>query len=407
MSSVCYLLFGPWPKGSARGKIPRKEEISLDTLNLEAIFITNAIGAAIALNTLHASHYARHKRALDDALFTLLLWVTFAACIIEPITFFVDGRSHPLFIACSLIANTSLFLFSSVMSFIWILYVDYKLYQNKERFRRIAIPGGIFCLCVWMIVLTNPVHGLVFTLQEGCIYTRGVMGTALFLVPPLYSLFSVADTYHYRRKVHGTHFFPIWSFILPMYGGVLLQTLLYGISLAWCTTSIGLSFLYMALQNEIAFQDPLTRLLNRYYLSIYFNSSSQYQKTGLGGLMIDVDHFKAINDTYGHAVGDAALCEVADLLRNCGQKNSLPFRFAGDEFIILMETEKEEDLLQLKETILKATEEANQKKERPYHLSLSIGTCLYRKEEDSPDAFLHLLDQAMYQEKELHHREKK
>ena len=383
----------------------RGEDITQTPINLEAIFLTNAIGAAIALNTAHASHYARHKRGLDDDLFTLLLWVTFSACIIESISFWADGHNTPLWMVINYISNMALFLLSSMMSPIWVLYVDYKLYQSKERCLRIAIPAGVLCLFCWAVVFTNPYHGLVFILKDGCIYQRGPLGTGFFMIPPLYSLFSVIDTYRFRRKVHTTHFFPIWSFILPLYGGVLLQTFIYGISLAWCTACIGLSFLYMALQNEIAFQDPLTRLLNRYYLGLFFKDPSQWKKTGLGGLMIDVDRFKAINDTYGHAVGDAALCEVADLLRKCSCKTSVPFRFAGDEFIVLMETEKREDLLRQKEAILNAVEEANRRGERVYHLSLSIGIGMYNREEDSPDAFLNLLDVAMYEEKERHHQD--
>ena len=53
-------------------------------------------------------------------------------------------------------------------------------------------------------------------------------------------------------------------------------------------------------------------------------------------LLIDVDNFKTVNDTYGHAVGDLALKKVASLLEECFQSNDFPVRYGGDEFAVIM-----------------------------------------------------------------------
>src|SRR3546814_3274888 len=87
---------------------------------------------------------------------------------------------------------------------------------------------------------------------------------------------------------------------------------------------------------KMAARDPLTDLLNRRglleTLQLYFNARSA---TAAYLLLMDVDHFKRINDTYGHQAGDEVICHVADLLRSTARRGDLTARIGGEEFVVI------------------------------------------------------------------------
>lgn len=89
----------------------------------------------------------------------------------------------------------------------------------------------------------------------------------------------------------------------------------------------------------LAFHDPLTRLLNRgvmeRVLEREFQRAVRY-RTDLSVLFLDLDDFKVINDTYGHDVGDQALCHTADCLTQLKRDSDVVARFAGDEFVVIL-----------------------------------------------------------------------
>jgi diguanylate cyclase (GGDEF)-like protein/PAS domain S-box-containing protein len=90
---------------------------------------------------------------------------------------------------------------------------------------------------------------------------------------------------------------------------------------------------------RLALTDPLTELGNRRYLMERLEaefSRSRRNKIPLSLLVIDVDHFKTINDRFGHATGDAALKHFARLLRDCIRACDTPARFGGEEFCIIL-----------------------------------------------------------------------
>ena len=97
-----------------------------------------------------------------------------------------------------------------------------------------------------------------------------------------------------------------------------------------------------AAQKELtlmANRDPLTNLYNRRYfndVSTTLLSLASREKDGLSLLMIDIDKFKAVNDTYGHLVGDVVLKELAFVLLKITRTSDLIIRFGGEEFLILL-----------------------------------------------------------------------
>ncbi|MBQ8956193.1 MAG: GGDEF domain-containing protein [Lachnospiraceae bacterium] len=113
-----------------------------------------------------------------------------------------------------------------------------------------------------------------------------------------------------------------------------------------------------------------------------------------------------MNDTYGHSAGDNALCDAAEIMKTMVDNRCTVFRYAGDEFIILMKTNKEKDVSDLEEKIRERTSAFNENVGRPYNIGFSIGHDKYDKENDDADSFFKKIDEAMYIDKARVHRER-
>ena len=90
-----------------------------------------------------------------------------------------------------------------------------------------------------------------------------------------------------------------------------------------------------------AFRDPLTGLLNRrafMALAADVAHGASVRDEELSLVFLDLDHFKRVNDTHGHAAGDAVLVDVADALRACARRSDLVARWGGEEFVLLLDS---------------------------------------------------------------------
>lgn len=108
----------------------------------------------------------------------------------------------------------------------------------------------------------------------------------------------------------------------------------------------------------MAARDPLTKLLNRRGLGTELSSYFRRPGTSARLLLVDVDHFKNINDTYGHQVGDAVLCGVADALRASVRKGDLVCRLGGEEFAAICIGADDAPALRVAERVRSSIEQA-------------------------------------------------
>ncbi|WP_050931425.1 diguanylate cyclase [Aestuariivita boseongensis] len=161
-----------------------------------------------------------------------------------------------------------------------------------------------------------------------------------------------------------------------------------------------------------AVRDPMTGLFNRRYAMPYLTRVIEENvKTGRGFavMVADLDHFKQVNDTFGHAAGDAVLTEAATRLCSDLRAEDLIARMGGEEFLIVLPDSSNDEALLAAERLrqrVDATPFADPTTGRAIHVTVSIGVaiccveCLTRKRpEESANALLQLADEALYRAK--------
>jgi len=149
----------------------------------------------------------------------------------------------------------------------------------------------------------------------------------------------------------------------------------------------------------LAMQDGLTGLGNRRYFDEQLKRAMHQAKRShsrVGLLVADLNKFKAINDTYGHSIGDKVLKHFADALRVSVRDSDSIFRFGGDEFVVLIESAAKESL----DVICHRIQQALTLDEflQEYQISCSLGGT-YMHRADSPESIFERADQALYRKK--------
>lgn len=150
--------------------------------------------------------------------------------------------------------------------------------------------------------------------------------------------------------------------------------------------------------------DPLTRLLNRRFLSVILKreiSHSIRNNTQLSVFLIDVDKFKLINDTYGHLFGDEVLRKISSVFYTVIRSSDYIFRYGGDEFLIVMTEVESSSVKKIADRII---EKVNQltlgaPDKSLIKVTLSIGIAFFDGHPDF-ERFVNLADQALYKAKQ-------
>ena len=150
---------------------------------------------------------------------------------------------------------------------------------------------------------------------------------------------------------------------------------------------------------ELALTDPLTGLYNQRYLLRHLRGLlTASPDRDVAVLMLDVDHFKQVNDAYGHAAGDRALCGIAETLRASTRVFDSLARYGGEEFVVVMPGSNADEAVAAAER-LRASVDAMVFAPQPgriCHLSVSIGVACGGTGTETPEALLHNADVALY-----------
>lgn len=301
-------------------------------------------------------------------------------------TWIFDGRILGGTLWINKIVFCCYYMVTAIFVHVWLVYIIYKLRTRIKKvrlFRTIMfIPMAVACIMAVGSLWT----GWLYLFDETGAYIRGdffMLHTAIlwvyFLTAVYWALRALFD--RNRNKQMKESMAIIVSVIFPVVGGV-FQTLYYGLNMAWTCSSISFVILFIAIQNKQMITDALTGIYNRGCFTKYLEDSmNQHDAEGnLYLVMIDVNKFKHINDTYGHTTGDRALIEVARLLNEqCKKASRQDFlaRYGGDEFSIVCKRKNDEDIKVFVEKLHKASEKLKGRCGFDFDITLSIGWARY------------------------------
>ena len=365
-------------------------------MNLSFSVLTSNIISLLLIGTLYLSNRQRMNHDRDMRIVQRMMAITAVSNIADCCVFYLNGASGIFTEILAFLSGSWLYLGNVLIGYTWAQFIMTHLnIPFKDTRKKIyRIGGAITCL----LLIINIFYPLVFSVKGGN-YQRGPLYSVFLLLAVLYILDSLYQYFMCRKKTGTLKLFPVQVFLLPVVIGVVVQALFIEIAITWTSIAIATAGIMTALKNEIIFRDSLTGLYNRVYLKFLQKQAYQKKNAWVSGIMIDLNGFKQINDQYGHSEGDAALITVADLLRKSFSEYGVITRYAGDEFVVMLNTTDEQLVQKLIEDAKRNFEEENETNSRPYQLSASMGYAICDLREDTIDDFMNRIDRQMYQDK--------
>lgn len=370
---------------------------------IEEILMANGLTVLMMCYLLSCRRKNRESLHTEDKVYDGIAKVNILGAVAETISFLVDGKS---FIGCrqlNYISNSLCFIGTVSMGLLWCLYVNLRIYRNfKKISEKIAVM-----MIPWMIevvmVLGNLVRpGIMFKVSADNVYQRTGGALAGYITLVIYLAYSLYMVYHSRKQGVNLSYFSVFYFVCICFAGVLIQLVFYGVTSSWLLAAVTLIFIQMQSYAENIYMDELSGLYNRRYLKAVLAKRKNTDANSLYGIMMDVNDFKHINDSFGHSMGDKAISTMGNILFKSIPDAGIAIRYAGDEFIVLLTGADKACVLATINEINKNISRFNDSKAEPFELSVSMGYAEFGKD-DNTEVFLRNMDDKMYEEKRRYH----
>lgn len=334
----------------------------------------------------------------SNRIFTALVVTNMYLLVLEIISWQFDGKPGAFNYYANYISNMLFAWSGPIISCLWVSYIDYHMYRSYDRIKKnyfFLYPMIILTL----FIIINFFTPFIFSVSESNVYSREPFMWLIIVVNSFIIIYKWLDAYRNRTYINREIVIAMLLYItLPAIASA-IQVIIYGAFVMWPTMAITIVLTYFYLDTVSTSKDYLTRLMSRQAI----DNTIEYlmsKETPFTVVMIDLDKFKTINDTHGHVIGDEALIQFAAVLSSVFKKTAKIGRFAGDEFIVLVEHKNGSDI----DTKMTELEEQllihNASKHSRYDLAFSYGSYEYTPTEDiSQEQLIHLADEIMYERK--------
>ncbi|MBP8639806.1 MAG: GGDEF domain-containing protein [Oscillospiraceae bacterium] len=362
----------------------------------------NAFSELILLILLINMHRANRKYLPDQKLF---LWMLASAALVlafDSVQWIIDGIPGEMEYYVNLISTVLYYLFSVVPCMLWCFYVRYQFKMNiREAMRAKGVVAIPFLINAVMAIMTF-FNGAYFYIDEQNYYCRGEYYWLSVCLTYSYFLYALLYTVINKKNTEKKIFLSLLIFPIPPIIGSVLQVTHFGVALFWPGVAIALLTIYLNIQKNQLYTDHLTGLYNRRLLDIHLSDclkNSKKQKS-IGVIMLDVDQFKAINDEYGHVIGDQALVETANVLKKSVGVNGFIARYGGDEFVAIVSVRDKSDIDRVVQDIELNVARFNERSNDQFKISVSMGCEIFTCGGPySENDVLNLIDRGMYEDK--------
>lgn len=365
-------------------------------MNLSFSVLTADIISILLIGTLYLANRQKAEYDRDMRLLQQMMVTIGIANISDSCVYYLAGSSNIVIKVLVFLSGSGLFLGNVMIGYLWAKFIMVHMNIPFSDIRR-NIYRTIGLISIVLLVI-NIFYPLVFSVSDGR-YQRGFAYIIFLIFAAFYILDSLYLYVKRVKKIGSLKLFPVHIFLIPVILGVVIQAFFVEIAITWTSIAISVAGIMTALKNEIIFTDCLTGLYNRVYLEFLHKRACNKKDCWVSGIMIDLNGFKQINDNYGHAEGDLALCIVADLLLKSFSEYGVVTRYAGDEFVIMLNTTDDQLIQKIIKSAKKNFVTENEKNDKLYQLSASMGYAITNLSNETIDDFMNRIDEQMYQDK--------
>jgi len=360
---------------------------------------TNVYALFIVIIILMSLHLQKDLSLKLHRYFYAMLYVTAILLFSDLISESTNGKSGFVFVFLHYFSTYMLYAASGFLGAFWLFYAYDYINQQKpiHWVRKVLFLFPAFLMALF--ALLSLFMDFMFYIDADNLYHRGTYFYINAVILYSYIFFVFILIFRHYKKLTKIDAVPLISIpLFPAIGG-LIQVIFYGTLLTWPMATLSLLIVYIFIQSKIVGIDSMTHLLNRraFYHKVKDINRMKHIKENIGCIMLDVNHFKHINDTYGHHIGDEVLKTLGYVFKRVFEPVKTIYRIGGDEFFILLSVDNEQSFDSVLDQL---NDEIKTIKTFDFDISVSIGSGLYNRT-THPDfeKFIVHLDQLMYQNK--------
>jgi diguanylate cyclase (GGDEF)-like protein len=330
-------------------------------------------------------------------LISAMIWTTVGATLCDVLARLCDGVPGEAAHVTLVLVNSlgCLLLLAPPMLWYW---ATAHLSDRMPTLSRwyFGLVGAVYAVAT-VTVLNNLRTGVLFTIDAGNVLQRGPWYGMTYVLP-YWFLFLTAIRIHRHRADYSLEVkmgLVVW---LPALAAGAVQMTYCRANLVLPCMALSALWFYNELQARSHRLDYLTGVHNRRYLDALLRAKLGMKPFAV--IMIDIDHFKQINDQYGHLTGDEVLMSIASLLKVAVPTIDRVARYGGDEFVVVVDSGWSEVPDSLIRRIQRALAQYNEASPHPFAVSLSIGYTIYDQRQHTTLAqLIKRVDEPMYAEK--------
>lgn len=379
----------------------------------ETLFYNIGINAFFCVITLIIFH--RYRQIFADTYDIRLLRLIQVAILLVLLTdigtWVLNGKAGNLVRTLSYVDNILYFFMQILVAIGWLKYAHYRIFGQKisrlHSLLFVHIPFAVLST----IIVTAPLNGWFFYLDGSNQYHRGALFASMSVFIHAYLLsVSVIALVRYKRESsydRKKELLTLAFFSVPPFIGGVVQTVLYGASILWPCAVISSLLVLLDKESLVISQDSLTRLNNRRNMERHLAAFEEGPNRAITLILLDINHFKSINDVYGHSTGDLALIQTADILRAMFNRTSAFLaRYGGDEFVITLPQGDESVATQTVREIKDGFAAFNRTNKFPFQLFVCAGHAVSAEKTDGRIANMFKeADSNLYRDKMRRHQE--
>jgi diguanylate cyclase (GGDEF)-like protein len=368
---------------------------------LQSAALNSILGSTLVVILILADYTLKHNTDyFQRTTFLYVLLTTLSTMAADFVFYELNGDPGTVVRAILHVDLFFYYIFQIASFYCVFVFVDYLTFKDRKRTKKIVKFAWIMVAFNGILLLLNLRLGFYYYLAADNVFCHGNIYFVRLIASYLPIAMVFIDLIFLAKSFKTSQTYLILLFIVLVTSlGALIDITLHTTGLIWPCYTSGLLYAYFFIIRSESKIDSLTGIGNRYSFNEFISQvSGPNAKQPYSIVMIDMDHFKEINDTLGHPEGDNALRDMAAIIKGCIRYSDFAARYGGDEFVLA--AKKESDIVRLMERIQESINNQNNKNTRPYKIQISYGYDVFTPNSgQSIEAFLSRIDKLMYKQK--------